>query len=139
MQFRWINKRLLITLHDESLELHGGTSGIRDEGLLDSVLNQAVNLAMNGTPDFAELAATYGVGLAKNHAFVDGNKRAAFLSVGLFWGLNGYKLKATQVDATPTMLAVAAGEMDEPPLQTGYAKIPYKNNIKLHISLASWR
>ncbi|MDO9365153.1 MAG: type II toxin-antitoxin system death-on-curing family toxin [Methylotenera sp.] len=113
MQFRWIDKRLLITLHDESLALHGGASGIRDEGLLDSALNRAVNLAMYGTPDFAELAAAYGVGLAKNHAFVDGNKRAAFLSVGLFLGLNGYKLKATRVDATLTMLAVAAGEMDE--------------------------
>jgi len=110
MQFRWIDKRLLITLHDESLALHGGASGIRDEGLLDSALNRAVNLAM---PDFAELAAAYGVGLAKNHAFVDGNKRAAFLSVGLFLGLNGYKLKATQVDATLTKLAVAAGEIDE--------------------------
>lgn len=113
MQFRWIDKRLLITLHDESLALHGGTSGIRDEGLLDSALNRAVNLAMYGTPDFAELAAAYGVGLAKNHAFVDGHKRAAFLSVGLFLGLNGYKLKATQVDATLTMFAVAASEMDE--------------------------
>jgi death-on-curing protein len=112
-QFRWIDKRLLITLHDESLALHGGASGIRDGGLLDSALNRAVNLAMYGSPDVAELAAAYGVGLAKNHAFVDGNKRAAFLSVGLFLGLNGYKLKATQVDATLTMLAVAAGEIDE--------------------------
>ncbi|MDP3744437.1 MAG: type II toxin-antitoxin system death-on-curing family toxin [Methylotenera sp.] len=113
MEFRWINKRLLITLHDESLAMHGGASGIRDEGLLDSALNRAVNLAMYGTPDFAELAVAYGVGLAKNHAFVDGNKRAAFLSVGLFLGLNGYKLKATQVDATLTMLSVATGDTDE--------------------------
>jgi len=112
-QFRWIDKQLLVILHDESLALHGGASGIRDEGLLDSALNRAVNLVMYGNPDFAELAAAYGVGLAKNHAFVDGNKRAAFLSVGLFLGLNGYKLKATQVDATLTMLAVAAGEIDE--------------------------
>ncbi|CAN1497535.1 Doc Prophage maintenance system killer protein [Methylophilaceae bacterium] len=112
-QFRWVDKQLLVTLHDESLALHGGASGIRDEGLLDSALNRAVNLSMYGSPDFAELAAAYGVGLAKNHAFVDGNKRAAFLSVGLFLGLNGYKLKATQVDATLTMLAVAAGEIDE--------------------------
>lgn len=112
-QFRWVDKQLLVTLHDESLALHGGASGVRDEGLLDSALNRAVNLSMYGSPDFAELAAAYGVGLAKNHAFVDGNKRVAFLSVGLFLGLNGYKLKATQVDATLTMLAVAAGEIDE--------------------------
>ena len=112
-QFRWIDKQLLVTLHDESLALHGGASGIRDEGLLDSALNRAVNLVMYGSPDFAELASAYGVGLAKNHAFVDGNIRAAFLSVGLFLGLNGYKLKATQVDATLIMLALAAGEIDE--------------------------
>lgn len=112
-QFRWIDKQLLVILHDESLAMHGGASGIRDEGLLDSALNRAMNLEMYGNPDFAELAAAYGVGLAKNHAFVDGNKRAAFLSVGLFLGLNGYKLTATQVNATLTMLAVAAGEMDE--------------------------
>lgn len=112
-QFRWLDKQLLVILHDESLVLYGGASGIHDDGLLDSVLNRDVNLAMHANPDFAELAAAYGVGLAKNHAFVDGNKRAAFLSLGLFLGLNGYKLKATQVDATLTMLAVAAGEMDE--------------------------
>lgn len=111
--FQWIDKRLLIILHDESLAMHGGASGIRDEGLLDSALNRAVNLVMYGKPDFAELAVAYGVGLAKNHPFVDGNKRAAFLSIGLFLGLNGYKLNATQVDATLTILAVASGDMDE--------------------------
>lgn len=100
-------------LHDESLAMHGGASGVRDEALFDSALNRAPNLAHYGNPDYAELAAAYGVGLAKNHAFVDGNKRVAFLSVGLFMMLNGHQLTATQVDATLTMLAVAAGEMDE--------------------------
>lgn len=112
-QWRWVDKQLLIMLHDESLVTHGGASGVRDEGLLDSALNRAPNLAMYGNPDFAELAAAYGVGLAKNHAFVDGNKRVAFLSIGLFLGLNGYRLNATQVDATLTVLAVAAGDTDE--------------------------
>ena len=112
-QWKWIDKQLLVILHDESLALHGGASGIRDDGLLDSALNRAVNLAMYDEPDFAELAAAYGVGLAKNHVFIDGNKRAAFLAVGLFLGMNGYKLKATRVDATLTMLAVASGEMLE--------------------------
>ena len=112
-QWKWIIKHLLVILHDESLALHGGVSGIRDDGLLDSALNRAVNLAMYGEPDFAELAAALGVGLAKNHAFVDGNKRVAFLAVGLFLGLNGYKLKATQVNATLTLMAVASGEMLE--------------------------
>ena len=113
MNWFWIEKQLLITLHDESLTLHGGLAGVRDEGLLDSALNRAPNLAMYGTPDFADLAAAYCIGLAKNHAFVDGNKRVAFLAVGLFLGLNSYRLKATQVDATLTMLAVASGVITE--------------------------
>ncbi len=111
--FRWLDKQLLIILHDESLALHGGASGIRDEGLLDSALNRAPNLAQYGKPDFADLAAAYGVGLAKNHAFIDGNKRVAFLSVGLFLMLNGYRLTATQVDATLAIMAISANDMDE--------------------------
>lgn len=111
--WKWVDKQLLVILHDESLVLHGGASGIRDDRLLDSALNRAVNLALYGEPDFAELAAAYGLGLAKNHAFIDGNKRVAFLAVGLFLGLNGYKLTATQVDATLTIQAVAGGEMPE--------------------------
>lgn len=109
----WLDKQLLVILHDESLSLHGGASGVRDEALLDSALARAANLAHYGNPDYAELAAAYGFGLAKNHAFVDGNKRAAFLSVGLFLSVNGWRLKATQVDATLTVLSLAAGEMTE--------------------------
>ncbi len=112
-KWQWIDKQLLVMLHDESLLLHGGASGIRDEGLLDSALNRAVNLALYSEPDFADLAEAYTIGLAKNHAFVDGNKRVAFLAVGLFLGLNGYKLTATQADATQTLLAVASGEIQE--------------------------
>jgi death on curing protein len=109
----WIDKSVLLVLHDESLALHGGASGVRDQGLLDSALARPVNLAAYGTPDFADLAACYGAGLAQNHPFVDGNKRAAFLAVGLFLFLNGKRLTATQVDATVTMLALAAGELEE--------------------------
>ena len=112
--WKWINRRVLLLLHDESLAEHGGAAGIRDEGLLDSALARPRNLALYEEPDVAGLAASYAVGLAKNHAFVDGNKRAAFLSVGLFLGLNGYRLHASQVAATLAVLAVAAGEMDEP-------------------------
>ena len=88
-------------------------SGLRDEGLLDSALARPLNLAAYGEPDFAALAASYGVGLAKNHAVVDGNKRAAFLAVGLFLALNGQRLVASQVEATTTMLALAEGSLDE--------------------------
>jgi death on curing protein len=111
--WKWINRQVLLLLHDESLAEHGGASGLRDEGLLDSALARPLNLALYGSPDVASLAASYGLGLAKNHAFVDGNKRAAFLAVGLFLGLNGFRLVTSQADATLTVLALAAGDLDE--------------------------
>ena len=111
--WNWVNRQVLLLLHDESLAEHGGAAGLRDEGLLDSALARPLNLALYTEPDVAGLAAAYGVGVAKNHPFVDGNKRAAFLAVGMFLAVNGYRLHATQVDATLTVLAVAAGEMDE--------------------------
>ena len=113
MSWRWVDRRALVLLHEDSLAEHGGARGLRDEGLLDSALARPLNLAAYGQPDVAELAASYGVGLAKNHPVVDGNKRAAFLAVGLFLGLNGQRLVVDQVDATFTMLAVAAGTLDE--------------------------
>ena len=111
--WKWINREVLLLLHDESLAEHGGASGLRDEGLLDSALARPLNLALYEQPDLASLAASYGLGLANNHAFVDGNKRVAFLAVGLFLSINGYRLVTTQVEATLTMLDVAAGEIDE--------------------------
>ena len=113
MNWTWIDRRVLLMLHDESLAEHGGASGIRDEGLLESALARPLNLAAHNEPDLAALAASYAVGLAKNHAFVDGNKRAAFLGMGLFLYLNGSKLIASQADATVTMLAVASGDIVE--------------------------
>jgi death-on-curing protein len=111
--WKWINRQVLLLLHDESLAEHGGSGGLRDEGLLDSALARPLNLALYDQPDIAALAASYGVGLAKNHAFVDGNKRVAFLAVGLFLSVNGHRLVATQAEATLTMLDVAAGEIEE--------------------------
>jgi death-on-curing protein len=113
MKRRWVDRRALLLLHADSLAEHGGAAGLRDEGLLDSALARPLNLAAYGEPDFAALAASYGVGLAKNHAVVDGNKRAAFLAVGLFLALNGQRLVASQVEATTTMLALAEGSLDE--------------------------
>ncbi|OYY61650.1 MAG: death-on-curing protein [Burkholderiales bacterium 28-67-8] len=109
----WVDKQLLLLLHDESLAEHGGAAGLRDEGLLDSALARPMNLIAYGEPDLAELAASYGVGLAKNHAFVDGNKRAAFLAVGLFLRLNGHRLNASPAAATVAMIDVAAGTLNE--------------------------
>ena len=115
--WRWISKQALLLLHAESLAEHGGGEGVRDEGLLDSALARPLNVVAYADPaappDIATLAASYGVGLAKNHPFVDGNKRAAFLAVGLFLHLNGYRLKVSQAEATLTMLAVAAGDLSE--------------------------
>ena len=113
MNWRWIDKRALLLMHADSLAEHGGASGLRDEGLLDSALARPLNLAAYGDPDLAALAAGYGVGLARNHAFVDGDKQAAFLAVGLLLALNGMRLEAGQADAVLTMRAVAAGTLDE--------------------------
>ena len=117
MSWRWITKSALMLLHGESLATHGGGEGLRDEGLLDSALARPLNLVAyadaDAPPDVAALAASFTVGLAKTPPFVDGNKRAAFLATGLFLYLNGYRLEATQADATLTMLAVATGDITE--------------------------
>ena len=113
MTWRWIDRRAIELLHDESIAEHGGAGGLRDEGLLESALARPLNLVAYGDPDAAALAAAYATGLAQNHPFVDGNKRAAFLAAGMFLALNGWRLVATQADATLTMLAVASGTLDE--------------------------
>jgi death-on-curing protein len=110
----WIDKQALLLLHNESIAEHGGLAGLRDEGLLDSALARPQNLKVyDPDADMAALAAAYGMGLARNHPFADGNKRAAFLSVGLFLALNGWRLVATPLEATQIMLGVASGELEE--------------------------
>lgn len=111
--WNWVDKRALLLLHDESLAEHGGLPGLRDEDLLDSALARPANLAAYGEPGLIELAASYCVGLAKNHPFVDGNKRAALLAMGMFLYLNGHRLTASQADTTLAILAVASSEWDE--------------------------
>lgn len=113
MTWRWVDRRVLLMLHDESLAEHGGASGLRDEGLFDSALARPLNPAAYGEPDIADLAAAYAYGLAKNHPFVDGNKRAAFLAAGLFLMQNGQRLRASQADATLAVFGLAAGDIDE--------------------------
>lgn len=109
----WIDPTALRAVHEEQLAEHGGAPGTRDEGLLESALARPLKLAHYGTPDIFEPAACYGVGLAKNHPFVDGNKRTAFVAVELFLNLNGVELDAADADCVLTMLAVAAGQTDE--------------------------
>ena len=113
-QPHWISRRALLYLHSASLATFGGSTGIRDEGLLDSALARSQDKFLYAPKsDLSELAASYGFGIAKNHPFIDGNKRAAFHSVGLFLSINGYELVADQLDAIQTMLSLAAGELCE--------------------------
>lgn len=110
----WIERSVILAVHDEQLAEHGGIAGLRDEGLLESALARPLNLAAYGEPDFAHLASAYGFGLTKNHPFADGNKRTAFVAVELFLSLNGFNFTADDSSCVITMLALAAGEIDEP-------------------------
>lgn len=109
----WLDRAVLIAAHDEQLAEHGGAAGFRDEGLFDSALARPLNLAACEKPDVAALAASYAVALAKNHPFIDGNKRTAFVAMALFLLLNGHDLNATDAECVLAMLAVATGEWDE--------------------------
>jgi death-on-curing protein len=109
----WINPDVLLAAHDEQLEEHGGATGIRDRGLFESALARPRNLAAYGEPDAAELAAAYAFGLARNHAFVDGNKRTAFVALELFLVLNGYELTAEDAQCVLVTLSVASSSFSE--------------------------
>ena len=99
--------------HGEQLAEHGGPAGVRDAGTLDSAMMRPRNLALYGEPDFAALAAAYGFGIARNHPFVDGNKRTAAVVMETFLMLNGYALTATDAELVVAIQALAAGELSE--------------------------
>jgi death on curing protein len=110
----WVEKQALLILHAKGLARFGGPEGVRDEGLLDSALARARNaFHYDDQREIAALAASYAFGLAKNHPFVDGNKRAAFMGMGVFLAANGWTLTADTVCAIQAMMALAAGEIDE--------------------------
>ncbi len=110
----WVEKDALLLLHSKSLARFGGIAGLRDEGLLDSALARPRDAFHYGRlRDLAGLAGIYAFGLAKNHPFVDGNKRAAFMAVGLFLGINRLDLNVDPVEAIRALLALAAGEIGE--------------------------
>ncbi|MGO4386878.1 type II toxin-antitoxin system death-on-curing family toxin [Microvirga sp. 2YAF29] len=111
---RWVHRQALLLKHAESLRLFGGAEGLRDEGMLDSALTRPVNAwSYRGEARIPYLAAAYAFGLSKNHPFIDGNKRAAFIAYVGFLKLNGFNLMASQPDAYQTMIALAAGAMTE--------------------------
>lgn len=109
----WVDHDVALAIHEEQLAEHGGRVGIRDLGLLESAMARPEHMASYGNPDVAELAAAYGYGIARNHPFVDGNKRTAFVVMELFLALNHCQLQADDVQCTTTMLDVAAGVLEE--------------------------
>ena len=111
--WNWLDRNVLLAVHDEQLAEHGGQTGVRDMGLFESALARAQQVASYGEPDAATLAAAYGYGISRNHPFLDGNKRTAFVAVELFLLLNGYSLTASDVDSVLIMLDVAAGHISE--------------------------
>jgi death-on-curing protein len=109
----WLDVEILIDLHAEQLALFGGPDGIRDQGMLESALGRPINKFTYGETDLAALAAAYGFGIARNHPFVDGNKRAAFGAIIVFLGLNEIDFLVPPENATAMILALAAGEVNE--------------------------
>ncbi len=109
----WIDIRIVLAAHDEQLAEHGGAVGVRDGGALESALARPQNLAAYGEPDAAALAAAYAFGIAKNHPFVDGNKRTALVVLESFLDLNGYELTADDVQAVLIVLGVADSTISE--------------------------
>jgi death on curing protein len=109
----WLSKAFILAVHDRLLAEHGGSSGIRDDGLLGSALAKPKNLFAYAKPTLFDLAASYAVGIVKNHLFVDGNKRTGFVAAATFLDLNRVELTASESDATVRTLGLAAGEITE--------------------------
>jgi death-on-curing protein len=113
VNWRWLSKAAALAFHEEQIGEHGGAFGVRDLGLLESALARPENLAAYEEPDAAALAAAYAFGIAKNHPFVDGNKRTAAVLMETFLALNGFELTADDASLVVTILALAAGDMNE--------------------------
>jgi death on curing protein len=109
----WLDIDIVLDFHAEQLALFGGADGIRDRGLLESALARPLNKLAYGESGIATLAAAYGFGIARNHPFIDGNKRTALASMIVFLGLNGLDLDAPREEATAMILSLAAGEITE--------------------------
>ena len=110
---RWLDTNIVLDIHAEQLALFGGPDGVRDIGLLESALARPINKFGYGESDLAVLAAAYGFGIARNHPFIDGNKRAAFAAIIVFLGLNGIDFDVPPEQATAMILSLAAGEVSE--------------------------
>jgi death on curing protein len=112
-EWRWLGERVILAIHDEQISEHGGPSGVRDLGLLQSALARPRHLASYGAPDAFDLAAAYAHGIARNHPFVDGNKRTALVAAAVFLYEHGHDIEADDADKVRVMLAFSAGTMSE--------------------------
>lgn len=110
---RWVTKNQAIRIHAEQLAIFGGPPGIRDEGMLESALGRPQNKWTYGESDIAALAAAYAYGIARNHPFVDGNKRAAFMMMIVFLRKNDIAFTSPEAETTEAFLGLAAGEIEE--------------------------
>lgn len=119
---RWLTIKTVLAIHEEQIRDHGGGSGVRDTGLLESALARPQNLVAYGEPDLAELAAAYAFGVARNHPFVDGNKRTAFVAAGTFLMRNGASLDVAEAEAVVVFTDLAAGRLTEAELAAWYRR-----------------
>ena len=110
----WLSRDVVLTIHSQQIALYGGASGVRDGGLLDTALARPRNLRAYGSASLVELGAAYAVGIVRNHAFVDGNKRTAFLAMYTFLVRNGLEVIASEAEVATAMLELAGGSLDEP-------------------------
>ncbi|TFV72769.1 type II toxin-antitoxin system death-on-curing family toxin [Bradyrhizobium frederickii] len=109
----WLTRRIIIAIHDEQLVIHGGASGLRDEGMLESALDRPRNKWSYESADLPELAAAYAFGIARNHPFVDGNKRTSLLALYTFLGVNGIDFVVPEAEAAAMILSLASDEVSE--------------------------
>ena len=116
---RWLSRRMIDAMHADQLRQHGGSPGVRDDGLVESALARPKNrYHYSEAVDLADLASAYAAGLAKNHGFVDGNKRIGFVALYVCLGLKGLRLTATEPEAVRVMTAMAAGMLTGAELAT---------------------
>ena len=109
----WLSSQMIVAIHDEQLATHGGAAGLRDEGMLGSALDRPRNKWTYEQAELAELAAAYAFGIARNHPFVDGNKRTALLALYTFLGVNDIEFDVPEAEAASIILSLAAGEVSE--------------------------
>jgi death-on-curing protein len=113
VSWRWLSRRAVLAIHAEQIAEHGGARGLRDSGLLEAALARPRHRAAYEKPDPADLAAAYGLGLVRNHPFVDGNKRTGFIAAATFLLLNGCEIEASESDVVTTFRQLAHGTLTE--------------------------